>query len=222
MLDKKLKKELKEKELHLSIKPDVNLWAWELEASDKGKLWYPCEESQVYTEVMLNIVLENENCETVDVVGAAQLWVINSHRFYDDTLMDVDGENGEMFGHLEAIKYYNHEKNYSIKGFDYPYQPFVILNRLFIAEKYRGKGIGQSVIKNANKVVNDILNLDTVLLQWGAWPIAGLHEAVENPSEEDVKRLYKFARKVGAKPLCKIDNLKYFIYKYNELEGLGD
>lgn len=222
MLNEKFAKELEEKKLYLNMKPSIDLWQWDMCTDSKGKFWYPCGESQVYTEVLLDIVLEDEGGEIIDKVGSAQLWIINAHRFRKNTFQEVDGESGEMFNHLEALKYWNHERNYVSKGFDYPFQPFVILNRLFINEKYRGKGIGKSVIKNANKIVNDIFNLDTTILQWAAWPLADLHEVIQKPSEEDLKQLHKFARKVGAKTLHKEDDLKYFIYHYDELEGLDE
>ena len=71
-------------------------------------------------------------------------------------------------------------------------------------------------------MINDMLNLDTTILQWAAWPITGINEVKRDASEEELKQLHKFARKVGAKTLYKEDDLKYFIYHYDELEGLGE
>ena len=112
MINRIFLEQLDKKDLRLSIKPFIDTHQYEVCSFYGGKMEYGVPESQVYTLVSMDIEIVDDYDERKEMVGQAEFWVINAHNFRKSTFISVDGEDGEMSSHLEALKYLNHERNF--------------------------------------------------------------------------------------------------------------
>lgn len=166
-------------------------------------------EQKATQDYRINILSENNDTETVEHIGEIEITIFDlkySYMAYGDETMlafDLEGETADLY---ESF-YYNGYK-YIFDGymdildmtFDYTKEEkmelinkehIVYLRNLYIYQEYRGKGYGKEVLRNLEKVLRYIFNLNINSIIGVAFPSIKNNEEFEFTNSKKEKEQLK-------------------------------
>ncbi|MCD3280555.1 GNAT family N-acetyltransferase, partial [Clostridium botulinum] len=135
-------------------------------------------EQKVTQDYKINILIQNDDTETVEYIGEMDITIFDlkySYMAYEDETMlafDLEGETADLYesfyyngykyifdGYIDILDMISEctkeEKMELIKK-----EHIVYLRNLYIYKEYRGKGYGKEVLRNIEKVLRYIFNLN--------------------------------------------------------------
>ena len=201
---------LKESE-YIKFVPQINTAPWTVELDTEGNPSFPYAETQVYTDIRVDILLCDYETDDdyIQKIGYADIALINSHVFEETTFMHVDCEDGHLAGIMEEMEYHSQENNYHRFGLDFPYAPFMILRTLHINKEYRRMGIGKAIIQFAHEYVGALFNLDLNLI---TWEVAYYNKTTDGEkfTQADYDANIAFSKSIGGHEFSKYKNSRFF------------
>ncbi len=207
---------LKESE-YIKLVSKIDTTPWTVELDKNNKPYFPYTETQVYTDIRVDILLCDYDTDDdyIEKIGYADISLINSHIFEETTFMHVDCEDGQLSGIMEEMNYHDQDDNYDSYGLDYPYAPFMILRSLHVDKEYRRMGIGKAIIQFAHEYIGSLFNLDLNLI---AWEVAYYTKTTDGEkfTQADYDANIAFSQSIGGREFSKYQSSRFFLYNSDE------
>ena len=207
---------LKESE-YIKLVPQVDTTPWTVELDKNNKPYFPYTETQVYTDIRVDILLCDYDIDDdyIEKIGYADIALINPHIFEETTFMHVDCEDGQLSGIMEEMNYHDQDDNYDNYGLDYPYAPFMILRSLHVDKEYRRMGIGKAIIQFAHEYIGSLFNIDLNLI---AWEVAHYTKTTDGEkfTQADYDANIAFSQSIGGREFSKYQSSRFFLYNSDE------
>lgn len=114
---------------------------------------------------------------------------------------------------LDSLDYAHHAQNYQHYGFVAPYDPFVIIDNIYVIPEWRRVGVATTII---SRLADFLISIGLDPISCALWKTASSSSLA--PSQQDVlpaSELKQFSLATGAKPLVSLSNqteIMQFIY----------
>ena len=233
MIKKDFIEKLASEDLQLTISVRTTKYPTERFLCQDGKFYSKYDpEHQIYTRCRLRVGLcDSESGFGRKGIGHIYFTIVNASIYNEHTMECVkDSKNHLYESILKNMEYKEHETNWSVYGFEYPYQSFIIVDDIYIEKEYRNNGIASSLLQLLNTYVYNSFNIDTNVLFFAVEKETNpdkYEDTFIRPRESYGKLINFFEIAVGGIPVedKKLEDVKYFYYtydKFNDITGRDD